>query len=216
MVKGKIIGWNFKKGLTGSFNADGSSSLETLTSEKTRLENRFVEIPKLIAQLKHSISLTQNDINWLNSLSNSQRKKWEKKNGKTVEVATQFMARRVTEMNGQVGTLSSERSRIPEQINNVKQQLAALVNGEATGLELGLSKETAQQLGEMELENEQERIDHERTVRESELAQLEESKEKEGWSQQTKIIIGVGVALLLAFIGYMVYKRQLAKKRVAV
>lgn len=216
MVKGKMTGWKFRRNQHRSYNADGASSLETLTSEKRRLENRLVEIPKQIAQLNQSVELTQNDINWLNSLSNRNRRKWEEEHGETVENATYQRTNRVNAMKAQVTALGTEKARIPEQLSNVQKQLDALVQGEATGLERGLDKETARELGEIELQNEQEEIDHQRALRQAELEQQQEVPEPKSLSMGAKVAIGAGVLLLLALIGYAIYKKRAATKLVPV
>ena len=101
-------------------------------------------------------------------------------------------------------------------MSNVQKQLDALVRGEATGLERGLDKETAQELGEMELQNEQEEIDHQRALRQVELDQQQASPEPKSLSMGAKVAIGAGIVLLLAFVGYMIYKKRAAQKLVAV
>ena len=203
------MGWNFSRSRK-NYNADGASSLETLTSEKRRLELRLVDLPKQIAQLKHGISVLQSGLDWINSLSNMKRKNWEKDNGTTVENQTRLVSTRITDMNAQVTALSSEKARIPEQLSNVQKQLDALVKGEAQGLEKGLDKETARELGEMELVNEQEQIDHDRAIRQAQLEQqIEEPvEEKEPMSTGVKIAIGAGVLLILVIVGYMLYQRS--------
>lgn len=209
MIRGKIKGWNFKRG----YNADGASTLETLTAEKKRLEARLVEIPKLIAQLQHSINVIQNDINWLGSLSSLKRKRWEKENGKTIGQAQHEGARAVTEMKGRITALSEEKARIPNQIKAIQKQLDALVKGEATGLEKGIDKETARELGELELQKERERMEHERLTREAELKaeQARLAEQKNASSGQKKWLIGIGVVVLLV-TAYIVYKRKFAVK----
>lgn len=219
MMKGKIIGWNFTKGMKRTYNADGGTTLEMLTAEKTRLETRLVEIPKLIAQLHHSVNVIQKDINWLGSLSNMKRKKWEKENGKSIGTAQHEGANAITKMKGQITSMTQEKSRIPDQIKSIDSQLTALVKGEATGLEKGIDKETARELGEIELQKERDRMAHERALREAELEQQQlaaaaAEKEKQG-KAQNKVWIVLGVIVLLAIAGYIVYKRRKAKIQVA-
>lgn len=208
-MKGKIIGWNFKRHFDRSYNADGSTSLDTLTAEKKRLEARLVEIPKKISEINYSITATQNDITWLNGLSRSKRKDWEKANGKSVEDAVYYASQKVNEMTAQVSALGAEKGRIPAQITEVQKQLDALVKGEATGLELGLDKDTAQQLGEIQLEKERDKLAHERALREAELQKAEDAN-TESAGNGKKVIIIVSIVIVLAIIGYFIYKKKFA------
>jgi len=210
MKEGKITGWNFKMG----YNADGESTLETLTAEKKRLEARIVQIPKTIAQLNHSITITQNDINWLNSLSSRRKKKWAEENGKSVEQAIALANRKVVEMKGQISSMTAEKSRIPEQIKSIQRQLDSLVKGESTGLEKGIDKETAKELGELELQKERDKMAHENNLREAELAaqKIELEQKQTTGDNKTKWLIGAGIVLLITVVGWIVYKKQLANK----
>lgn len=211
MEVGKIRGWKFNRG----YNAEGdSSTMQTLNTEKQRLEKRIVAIPKLIAQLEHSIKITQNDVTWLGSLSNRNRKKWEKENGTTIEAAQFLRTKRITQMKGQVVSLKTEKARIPEQIKSIQRQIGVLVKGESVGLEQGLDKETAQQLGEIQLQKEREKMEHERTLREAEIQAQQEEKAAEktdtGANTKRNWIIGVSVVALIILI-VIAYKKFKAK-----
>lgn len=205
MITGNIKGWNFKR----AYSADGASTIDTLTAEKKRLEARLVIIPKQIAQLQHSIAVTQNDIQWLGSLSNRRAKQWENDNGKTIGTAQHQMTRKVSEMKARITSMNTEKTRIPEQIKTVQRQIDTLINGEATGLEMGLDKETAKELGEIELQKERERLEHERSIREAEQERLQQQKNASDGSK--KWIIGAGLVLLLV-TAYIIYKRKFAPK----
>ncbi len=212
MNQTKIIGWDFRRNMRRGFNADGSSSLEILKSEKARLEKRYVDIPKQIAQLDQSMNTIDKDRAWLSSLSNRQKRKWEEEHGANVEQTLRTMAAKITELRGKINSLMEERKRIPQQLESVQQQLDALVKGEATGLEQGLDKESAKELGELALENEREKMEHERAIREAEIEQQQlEAQQKQG-SNQTRVWVILGVAAILAIIAFVVYKTKFAPK----
>ncbi len=212
MKKTKIIGWDFNRNARRGLNADGSSSLEILKSEKTRLERRYVDIPKQITQIKQSIATIEQDKAWLSSLSNRQKRKWEEDHGANVEQTLRTMATKITELKARITSLVEERKRIPQQLESVQQQLDALVKGEATGLEQGLDKESAKELGELALESEREKMEHERAIREAEIEKQQlEAQQKQG-SNQTKVWVILGVAAILAIIAFVVYKTKFASK----
>lgn len=213
-MKGKFT-WSFflpKRKLS----ADGSTTNDTLLKEKKRLEDRLVEIPKLVANLQNSIRLMESDITWLNGLNDRRRKDWEKENGRDLKQAVYDAANRVVDYKAQVDSLNAEKSRIPAQLEVVNRQLEALVKGESAGLSRGLTSTQAQALGELELQKEQEKIVHESEMQQVELqrAQAEAQAAQSaatGMSSQMKwgLIIG-GSVLLLAIIGYILYQRKQA------
>ncbi len=219
---GKIKGWNFKK----AFSADGSTTLNTLNADKKRLQARLLEIPKIIPQLEESLRRAKSDIIWLKGLNNRKRKKWEKEKGTTVEIAVYNYEKGVVTNTGRIASLKTEQKQIPAQIAAIQKQLDALVKGESTGLEKGLDAESAKALGDIELQKEKERLAHDRAIREAELKaetqkrelQAEkdrqvfeaQAKDKAG-SNQNKLFIGIGVALVLIVGGFILYKRKVAK-----
>lgn len=212
MNQTKIIGWDFKRNVRRGFSADGSSSLEILKSEKTRLEKRYVDIPKQITQIKQSIATIEQDKAWLSSLSNRQKRKWEEEHGANVEQTLRTMATKITELKAKITSLAEERKRIPQQLESVQKQLDTLVQGEATGLEQGLDKESAKELGELALESERDKLEHERAIREAEIEQQRlEAQQKQG-SNQTRVWVILGAAAILAIIAYVVYKTKFAPK----
>lgn len=212
MNQTKIIGWDFKRNVRRGFSADGSSSLEILKSEKTRLEKRYVDIPKQITQIKQSIATIEQDKAWLSSLSNRQKRKWEEEHGANVEQTLRTMATKITELKAKITSLVEERKRIPQQLESVQKQLDALVQGEATGLEQGLDKESAKELGELALESERDKMEHERAIREAEIEQQQlEAQQKQG-SNQTRVWVILGAAAILAIIAYVVYKTKFTPK----
>jgi len=58
---------NFRNFFRG-YSADGTTTIENLTNEKKKLEARLAEIPSLIAQLNHSITVVTGDLNWVKAL----------------------------------------------------------------------------------------------------------------------------------------------------
>lgn len=169
-MRGNILGWNFALSRQ-KLSADGSTTNETLRADKQRLEARLVEIPVLISRLQNSITLTQNDINWLNGLNDRRRRDWEKENGKNIEQVVYDAANRVVDYKAQVDALAVEKSRIPAHIETINRQLEALVKGESAGLTKGLTAVQAQQLGQLELQKTQEQISHE-----TQMQQIEQQK----------------------------------------
>ena len=228
IVLGKIKGWNFNR----AYAADGSTSstIDALRADKKKLEARLVEIPKLIEQLTHSIKVAQGDIDWVKSLSNRKKKKWEEEKGVVAEEWVRNHENQVAKMKSQVTSMTAEKGRIPAQITAIQKQVDTLVKGESTGLEKGLDKETAREMGEIELQKEKERLAHERALREAELKvesekraleaeemrREHETKEKaaaeeKAGKNQTKLFIGIGIALILLVGGFILYKRNKAK-----
>lgn len=203
-------GWKFagKK-----VSADGSTTLETLRAEKTRLEARLAELPGLISRMQHSIAVVQGDIDWLNSLNNRRAKDWEKENGKSREQAVYDGTNTVATYKAQLTTMQNELARIPDQITEIDRQLAALVQGESAGLTRGLTSAQAQQMGEIELQKEQNQIAHENAMQQVELqaARQQAATSAAGMSPQLKWGLIIGAVLLIAAIaGYVIYKRKAA------
>src|SRR3990167_6854808 len=151
---GKMKGWNF---LGKKLSADGSTTNENLRTEKKRLEARLVEIPVIIARLRNGIASQEGDITWLNGLNNRRRKNWEKEKGKDLKQTVYDLTNAVANSKAQISSLDTEMGRIPAQIEAIDRQLDAMVKGESTGLSKGLTTAQAKQLGELELQKEQER-----------------------------------------------------------
>lgn len=219
-MKGNILGWNFSR---GKLSADGSTTNDTLRAEKARLEARFIEIPKLIANLQNTIRLTQGDIDWLESLNNRRRKNWEKENGgKDIEQVVWDAAKNIVNWKAQIDSMNTEKSRIPAQIETIDRQLEAMIVGESTGLSKGLTAKTAFDLGQLAIQQEQNKIDHEKAVQDVQLetitqqaqvAQQQAQAQAKKMSPQMKwgLIIG-SVAVVLGIIGYVIYQRKQALK----
>lgn len=168
------------------------------------MEERAGKIPVLIATLQNQINNIQSDINWLNGLNNRRRKNWEKENGKTVEKALYDGSNLVVDLQAQVNSLSAEKAKIPDQIAVIERQLDALVKGESTGLSKGLTTAQAKQLGELELQKEQEKIEHEVKMQQVELqaAQTRAEASKTGMSSGMKwgLVIGISAAVIITTI----------------
>lgn len=217
---GKMKGWDF----TRTYSADGSSTLETLTAEKKRLQTRLLEIPKIIPTLVASLNRAKRDIAWLKELKSLKRKRWENEKGTTVELAVHKYEQSIVKNTGRIISMRAEQKQIPIQIKAIQTQLDTLVKGESVGLEKGLDNESAKALGELELQKEKERLAHERAIREAELIaetkrqELQAEKDKEAMADQAKsgkfqkrLFIGIGITLLLIVGGIIFYKRKLAK-----
>lgn len=208
----KSFNWNFflpKQKLS----ADGSTTLETLRKEKQRLEARFSQIPTLVANLQNSINLMSSDVSWLGALNNRRKKDWEKENGKSVEQAVYDANNRIVDYQGQITALNTEKSRIPEQITAIDRQLEALVTGESNGLSKGLTLAHSKQLGELELQKEQEKITHETKMQEVELQQAQaiaqtQADQAKGMNPQIKWAIIIGSSIVVIIIVIMVIRAQ--------
>lgn len=200
-------------------SADGSTTLDSLKAEKQRLEARFTEIPRTIANLQNSISLMTSDITWLNGLNNRRKKNWEKDNGKSVEQAVYDAKNRIVDYQAQISAMNTEKSRIPAQIEAIDRQLEALVKGESEGLSRGLTTAHAQQLGQLELQKEQEKITHETKLQEVELQQAQavaqaEVQKAQGMNPQLKWGLIIGGSILVIVIAVVVIRQQ--KKALAI
>lgn len=219
-MKGNIQGWNFSR---GKLSADGSTTNDTLRAEKARLEARFIEIPKIIANLQNTIRLTQGDIDFLEGLNNRRRKNWEKENGgKDIEQVVYDAAKRIVDYNAQISSMNTEKSRIPAQIEAIDRQLDAMIVGESTGLSKGLTAKTAFDLGQLALEQEQNKVEHEKAVQDVQLqavTQQAQVAQQQAQAQAKKmfpqmkwgLIIG-SVVVVLGIIGYVIYQRKQALK----
>ncbi len=215
-MKGNIKGWNFS---VGKLSADGSTTNDTLRAEKARLEARLVEIPVIIANLQNTIKLTQGDIDWLESLNNRRRKDWEKENGgKDIEQVVYDAAKNIVSYKAQVDALTTEKSRIPAQIEAVDRQLEAMVQGESAGLAKGLTAKASFDLGQLAVTQEQNKIEHEQAVQQVELKAV--TQQAEQMQAQTKkmspqmkwgLIIG-SVVVAIGIIAYVIYQRRQALK----
>ncbi len=204
----KIKGWNFNRS-TGKLSADGSTSLDNLRAEKKRLETRLAQIPGLISKLSHGIKTLESDIIWLQSLNKRRQKNWEKENGKGVGQAIHDEQNKVIARKAEVSTLQNEQKRIPEQIKAVDRQIEALIQGESTGLSKGLNAATARQMGELELEKEQNQIEHEKQIKEIELEKAKEDNTTKKWTPLHWGLL-IGAILLLSIGGFILYKRKQA------
>lgn len=203
----KMTGWNF----TRKFSADGSTTQQALLAEKKRLEGRLTEIPGAVSKIQNSINLTQSDIDWLNGLNDRRRKDWEKENGKNIEQVVYDAANQIVSWKAQIDQLNTEKGRIPAQITEIDRQLAALVKGESDGLSKGLDKTTAKELGEIALQKEQKTIEHEAAMQQVELQKAQTAATTAtGMSKELKIGIVIGSIIVLAIIGYMIYKHRQA------
>ncbi len=224
MITGKIKGWNF---LSKKLSADGTTTIDSLRAEKTRLEKRLAEIPGTISKLQNSINLIQSDITWLDSLNNRKAKKWASENGKSVEQAVYDGRNTIVSIKADIDTLNNETSRIPTQIKEIDRQLAALVDGESSGLSKGISKVTAQQLGQLELTKVQKEISHEREIQKVELEQVKQQAQAsliatEKATTKTAVsptvkngIIIASVIIIVAIVGFVIYKHKQAKLAMA-
>ena len=219
-MKGKF--WNFFLP-KAKLSADGSTTLESLRAEKQRLEARLMQIPTTVTNLQNSINLMSSDIKWLEALNNRRRKDWEKENGKSVEQAVYDANNRIVDYTAQINSLNTEKSRIPTQIEAINRQLEALVKGESDGLSKGLTLAHAQQLGELELRKEQDKIVHETKMQEVELQQAQATAQAEvdkskGMNSQLKwgLIIGGSILIVIIIIVMVIrHKKALALKAVA-
>lgn len=214
---GTIKGWNF---FPRKLSADGSTTNETLRAEKTRLEARLVEIPVLISRLQNTIKLTEADIAWLESLNNRRRKDWEKENGKDIEQVTYDGTKNVVSYKAQVEALTTEKARIPAQIEAIDRQLEAMIKGESTGLAQGLSSATSKQLGELAVKKEQDKIVHEQAVQQVELQKVTQEAvtaqaQAKKMSPQMKWGLIIGSVVVLGIIAYVIYKRKAAAAAIA-
>lgn len=217
----KRINWNFflpKRKLS----ADGSTTLDSLRAEKQRLEARLTQIPTTVANLQNSINLMSSDVTWLNGLNNRRKKDWEKENGKSVEQAVYDANNRIVDYQAQISAMNTEKSRIPSQIEAIDRQLEALVKGESDGLSKGLTKANAQELGQLALQQEQDKITHETKMQEAELQQAQavaqaETQKANGMNPQLKwgLIIGGSIIVIIIVVMMIRHKKALALKALA-
>lgn len=199
-------GWSFR---TVKLSANGSTTIQTLNDEKKRLDNRLIQIPVLIANLEKSTATIESDKNWLSALNDRRRKNWEEENKIKVVDAIAKAERQVIENNAMLVSLKTELASIPDKIKDVNRQIEALVKGESTGLTKGLDSASAQQLGELTLQKEQNQIAFEAQIQKAEIQKLEEQKNSSGMSSglKTGLIIG-SILLTIAIIGFIVYKKK--------
>ena len=203
-------GWSFR---TVKLSANGSTTIQTLNDEKKRLDNRLIQIPVLIANLEKSTATIESDKNWLSALNDRRRKNWEEENKIKVVDAIARAERQVIENNATLVSLKTELASIPDKIKDVNRQIEALVKGESTGLTKGLDAASAQQLGELALQKEQNQIAFETQIQTAEIQKLEEQKNTSGMSSSLKtgLIIG-SILLTIAIIGFIVYKKKMSSQ----
>ncbi|MFN6075716.1 MAG: hypothetical protein ACK46Y_09120 [Fluviicola sp.] len=206
----QMKGWSFR---TVKLSANGSTTIQTLNDEKKRLDNRLIQIPVLIANLEKSTATIESDKNWLSALNDRRRKNWEEENKIKVVDAIARAERQVIENNATLVSLKTELASIPDKIKDVNRQIEALVKGESTGLTKGLDAASAQQLGELALQKEQNQIAFETQIQKAEIQKLEEQKNTSGMSSglKTGLIIG-SILLTIAIIGFIVYKKKMSSK----
>lgn len=203
-------GWSFR---TVKLSANGSTTIQTLNDEKKRLDNRLIQVPVLIANLEKSTATIESDKNWLSALNDRRRKNWEEENKIKVVDAIARAERQVIENNATLVSLKTELASIPDKIKDVNRQIEALVKGESTGLTKGLDAASAQQLGELALQKEQNQIAFETQIQKAEIQKLEEQKNTSGMSSglKTGLIIG-SILLTIAIIGFIVYKKKMSSQ----
>ena len=206
----QMKGWSFR---TVKLSANGSTTIQTLNDEKKRLDNRLIQIPVLIANLEKSTATIESDKNWLSALNDRRRKNWEEENKIKVVDAIARAERQVIENNATLVSLKTELASIPDKIKDVNRQIEALVKGESTGLTKGLDAASAQQLGELALQKEQNQIAFETQIQKAEIQKLEEQKNTSGMSSSLKtgLIIG-SILLTIAIIGFIVYKKKMSSQ----
>lgn len=216
-----------------AYAADGTSTLDALKAERSKLEARLKQIPIEIANLANTIRLRQEDINWLRSLSNRKRKKWEKEKGVDANTQIYRMEQAIVDYKARISSMSEEKKRIPAQITSITKQIDTLIKGESTGLEKGIDRETAKELGEIELQKERERLAHERSIREIQLKEEQAEQQRQAEAQQRKdeqeqkaakvqadeqkrnnVLIGIGAVIIIGIIAWIIYKRKFAVKKV--
>lgn len=215
MKTGAIKGWEF----TRFYAADGSvqqSTLDSLRSEKSKLEARILEIPKQMAGVKSGIARMQSDYDWLSSLSKSAQRSYEKEHGKHPHEVAHQIKQKIEAANATLTKLASEKSRLPEQIAVVQRQIDALVKGESEGLSKGLDKEAAQALGEIEVEKQQAQLEYEAKLQEIETQKAQRLAEEEiagtnSNQSRTGLYIGIGVVVVLIIVGIAIYRSRMAK-----
>jgi len=203
-------GWSFR---TVKLSANGSTTIQTLNDEKKRLDNRLIQVPVLIANLEKSTATIESDKNWLSALNDRRRKNWEEENKIKVVDAIARAERQIIENNATLVSLKTELASIPDKIKDVNRQIEALVKGESTGLTKGLDAASAQQLGELALQKEQNQIAFETQIQKAEIQKLEEQKNTSGMSSglKTGLIIG-SILLTIAIIGFIMYKKKQASQ----
>lgn len=203
-------GWSFR---TVKLSANGSTTIQTLNDEKKRLDNRLIQIPVLIANLEKSTATIESDKNWLSALNDRRRKNWEEENKIKVVDAIARAEKQIIENNATLVSLKTELASIPDKIKDVNRQIEALVKGESTGLTKGLDAASAQQLGELALQKEQNQIAFETQIQKAEIQKLEEQKNTSGMSSglKTGLIIG-SILLTIAIIGFIVYKKKMSSQ----
>lgn len=213
-----IRGWRFPR----YYSADGSDSQSTrdaISIEKKNLEARLAQIPSQIAAYEQSIVRMQQDYDWLSSLDKSRQKSYQKENGKHPHEVSAAIVVKINEANNAIGSLRQEKSRIPQRLEELQKQLDSLVRGESDGLAKGLDKESAKALGEIELQKEKARFAHEakildiETQKAEQLAQkeLEQNQTEQTKGNNTKLIVGISVAVVLIIIGIIIYRKRMAK-----
>lgn len=210
----KIKGWKFRQERWSG--VDGSSTRESLIAEKKRLAARVSQIPILMAQKQRSVKVMTDDMNWLKSLSNLKRKRWEKDHRKDAGATIRLLENRINTEKAAIQSLASEKSRIPEQLSAIEKQLNTLVEGESKGLEKGLDKESAQALGELEVQKQTNQLEHEKNLQnqqlESQRMQLQKEAEAKAGASQNKWFLILGISALVVIGGIAWYKRNQAAK----
>jgi hypothetical protein len=206
----QMKGWSFR---TVKLSANGSTTIQTLNDEKKRLESRLIQIPVLISNLEKSIATMENDNNWLKNLNDRRRKNWEEENKIKVVDAIANYEKQIVDSKANLSALKTELASTPDKIKDVNRQIEALVKGESTGLTKGLDSASAQQLGELTLQKEQNQIAYESQIQKAEIQKLEEQKNTSGMSSglKTGLIIG-SILLAIAIIGIIVYKKKQASQ----
>lgn len=195
-----------------TLSADGSSTQETLLTEKRRLETRLNEIPQLISSLERAVKIQEADVEWLKALGYLKRRKWEKDNGKTIETALSNLDSSIASKNGQIQTLNTEKAKLPEQIEVVNRQLQALIKGESDGLSKGLTKDQAQQMGALALQKEQTAIQEEIKLKETQPT-TEDKKMNPTLKWGIVIVVCIGAIWVLIQVVKQSRKAQLLNER---
>lgn len=211
----KIKGWNFlkKDEPEGHHSLDGSSSLDELQDELSKLEDRLVAIPSMITKKQNAATLKDNDAAYLLGLGWLKRRKWEKQNGKTVEQAAKQLKTEAEELRAEVSSLKTEKDRLPDRIETLQKQINTLINAESKGMEKGIDSDSAKQLGEIEVAKQQEALKHQQLMMQKQAQEAENSKEEKRGSQTQWFVIA-GVGLLLIVAAFFVIKKLKAKPKV--
>lgn len=199
-IETKIKGWNFstteKSKIESHYSADGSTTVDELRNDLNKLEKRLAEIPGLIQSKQNLATQKRQDAAYLKGLKRRKRKRWEKDHGTSAIATADKYEDEADNIDAEITSLNTEKSRLPDRIESLKKQINTLVNAEGEGIAKGIDPESAKQLGQIEVAKQKEAMQKQAIIEQKQAAAQQSKENQSNTDNQNKWIWIGGIGLL--------------------